>query len=98
MEVSTVIFVSYINVKYLGTILLGAASTPDDDLIHCKANNSLFTLIGNPGIILHPLSGQCIQITKIGEKIGRTNIDDPGNVFLFSFFLCKSVKKRDLFL
>ncbi|CAF1410413.1 unnamed protein product, partial [Rotaria sordida] len=60
-----------------GTILLGAASTPEDDRLICQGNNSLFVLVGNPGIIWHPLSSQCVHVKEIGTYTGGTGPYDP---------------------
>jgi len=60
---------------------LGAASTPENDRIICQNMNSLFTLVGNPGIIWHPLSGQCVHIKTVNYKTGGTDENDPGETF-----------------
>jgi hypothetical protein len=69
-------------IKYLGTILLGAVQTPEDDRIICQNNNSLFILIGNPGMIWHPLSGQCVSIKEIEYNSGWINTDDSSELFM----------------
>ena len=44
----------------------------------CRSSNTLFVLIGNPGIIWHVASNQCVHTTpdRITTTIGSR--DDPG--------------------
>jgi hypothetical protein len=43
-----------------------------------RKNQSLFVLIGNPGVIWHPETGQCLHI-KLDRSAasGGTSPDDP---------------------
>ncbi|CAF1235601.1 unnamed protein product [Rotaria magnacalcarata] len=42
-------------------ILLNAVFSQEDQQVICHGNNSLFVLVGNPGMIWHPLTGQCVH-------------------------------------
>lgn len=70
-----------------GTIMLGGASTPEYDQLTCHGNNSMFVLIGNPGMVWHPLTNQCILAQETCEKIGGFKYDEPGEIFYY-FVMC----------
>jgi len=45
----------------------------------CRSNDSLFVLVGNPGVIWHPKSGQCLHTSL--DPFMSNNPDsssDPG--------------------
>jgi hypothetical protein len=85
MDVSVLFSMNFKRIQYLGTILLGAASTPDNDRLICQNNNSLFQLIGNPGMIWHPLSGQCVSTIEIDSNVSGidTDTNDSGKTYSF---------------
>ncbi|UJR06559.1 hypothetical protein I4U23_010843 [Adineta vaga] len=59
------------------TILLGTATTPEQAQLRYQGNNSLFVLIGNAGMIWHPLTNQCVLIQEVCVKVGSFNLYEP---------------------
>ena len=58
-------FLNHTNVmKHLETITFSPVLPIEDGQAVCQTNDSLFVLVGNPGVIWHPKSGQCLH-TKL---------------------------------
>ena len=53
----------------------------------CQNDDSLFVLVGNPGVIWHPKSGQCLH-TKLDTDVvrGSNFSDDPCELLKPCFF------------
>lgn len=70
---------------YLGLILMSVASTPEDDRMRCQNKNSLFTLIGNPGMLWHQLSGQCVHTKMVNYTAGGSYFDGSSERIYFAY-------------
>lgn len=72
-------------------IIFGAVSE-DDVSAACRSNSSLFVLMGNPGIIWHVESNQCIH-TKLNtmEPNNGLNSIQSKTVMFFSFLSSESI-------
>ena len=72
-------------------ILFGAVSA-EDVAAACRSNDSLFVLMGNPGIIWHAESNQCIhtKMNTIDLNYGFNNIHSKTGMF-FSFLNFESI-------
>jgi hypothetical protein len=53
--------------QYLVSIRFSSISTAKTWKAECQSNNSLFMLVGNPGIVWHPVTGQFVK-TKLQTK------------------------------
>ena len=71
----------------VGFIFFGTVSA-EDVAAQCRSNSSLFVLIGNPGIIWHVESNQCIH-TKMDTMVLNNGSDSTHSkiVMFFSSFL-----------
>jgi hypothetical protein len=49
---------------HLDTITFSPMTSIEYRQAVCRSNDSLFVLVGNPGVIWHPKSGQCLH-TKL---------------------------------
>jgi hypothetical protein len=59
----------------------------------CESNSSLFVLIGNPGVIWHPESNQCLHITLHTLPAGYGDYVGSGTLNRFVSFFSLSVRK-----
>ncbi len=50
--------------RYLAGVKFSSFASPEVRREYCAHNASLFMLVGNPGIIWHPETGQCVK-TKV---------------------------------
>jgi len=57
-------------------IIFGAVAEGDRTAT-CRSNSSLFVLVGNPGIIWHPISDQCIHTKLVTTKADGGLLDAP---------------------
>jgi hypothetical protein len=59
----------------------------------CRINRTLFVLIGNPGVIWHPESNQCV-VTKLDTiRMSNGSIGVPGKIDVF-FLFCSFLNSR----
>ena len=72
-------------------ILFGAVSA-EDVAAACRSNSSLFVLMGNPGIIWHVESNQCIH-TKMDTMVLNDGLNSTHSktVIFFSFLSSESI-------
>jgi hypothetical protein len=50
--------------QYLDFLRFSGFSSPESRRVQCQSNASIFMLVGNPGIVWHPETGQCVK-TKL---------------------------------
>ena len=54
---------------------MSVTSLPEMDRMRCQNENSIFKLIGNPGMLWHPLSGQCVH-TRMKNYVAEGSFFD----------------------
>lgn len=67
----------------LALILLNTVFSQEDQRVICHGNNSLFVLIGNPGMIWHPQTGQCVHSKVMNISASTPGEDNRGNELKF---------------
>ncbi len=60
----------------LAGVTLSGFSTPEIRKEKCESNASIFMLVGNPGIVWHVATGQCVKTKMQTQKISV--VDDKG--------------------
>jgi hypothetical protein len=76
-------FLKHTNVMtYLEFITFSPVMPKEEKQAACQNNDSIFVLVGNPGVIWHPKIGQCLH-TKLNTHLvsGGGVLDDPGELF-----------------
>ena len=63
---------------HLDTINFSPMRSIEDRQAACRSNDSLFVLVGNPGIVWHPMSGQCLHTTLDTFMVNKPDSSDPG--------------------
>lgn len=65
---------------FTGQILVISTFSQDDDQTNCHGNNSVFMLIGNPGMIWHLTTGQCIHKKILTNPIPSQTDENQGKI------------------
>jgi hypothetical protein len=59
----------------------------------CRTNSTLFVLIGNPGVIWHPESNQCVVTKLVTKRMSNGSIGVEGKIVIF-FLFCSFLNSR----
>ena len=60
--------------------------SPEERRELCRSNISLFVLIGNPGVVWHPQSGQCVHTKPHTLPVGYTDNGTTSKLIRSSYF------------
>ncbi len=63
-------------ITFLALILFNAFTSRESKQSTCRDNSSVFVLLGNPGIIWHPKTGQCVHTKMERSPVSGGNFPD----------------------
>lgn len=68
--------------------ILYGASTKEEKKVQCRSLDSLFRLVGNPGIVWHPASNQCVHTQPYQRPVESEMLDPAGEyIGIFHVFV-----------
>jgi hypothetical protein len=76
----------------LDYIFYGAVTEGEEEAT-CRTNKTLFVLIGNPGVIWHPESNQCVVTKLVTKRMSNGSIGVEGKIVIF-FLFCSFLNSR----